>query len=628
MAARSLDTLIQEVEDFEIVDVPEVNTSSEHDATTCSNPFCQRSHVSFEVERASERAIESLIAIMQANAKAIETEGGPIFHANIVTDTPRDRNIMFECFTGSLPIQNRRAMNCYTCKQFLRKYGDLCTVADDGTLVPLAWPLQTTEVPEYYKEAVENVLKLFEDQEVRDEFKILKEKGRLLGKLKMGDKWNHMSVTLEKVPIHRLNDPMNSQDTETSYNMLDHTIQDHSPESIAQAHHMLCNDQLPYATSHKAPIKFLHGVIEKLGKAQVEGLNVSNRKNLITKYARTAFPGCLSALRGGMVGFLLDCITRGDTFEETKRAWTTKADPLSYMRPTAAPSVGNIESAEKIFARLGYTPNDLRRAFLTLDQVPESAILWRVPVPTELNDSKSSVTLVPEASDTIQKLFDRLLPAKNNTKATPIDFSGAPVKDISFRKFVSSVLPTTANLQLLPNSPIQPYFFTTGLDGSKPIMSFHNEGGHTASWYTWGSPAAPKLASLKNGEWTPVKAIVSFPHMWDEFTSASEALNENKAEAFKFKRHGIKFMFVLERVKDVGNNRSLCLFPTLMKGDFHSVRKTVEAFSNKGELEQPEKGKDHVGGFSIEKDGGKANFIVGVKTKEGQVSRYHITLFE
>ena len=517
-------------------------------------------------------------------------------------------------------------MNCSACKHFLRKYGDLCVVADDGTLVPLMWPVKMTRVPEYYKEAVENVLKLFEGQEVGNEFKIGKGKGpngRTLGTPQTGH-WNHMSITLEKVSMQRLHGSMNSQDTETSYNMLEHIIQDHSLETVARVHHMLCTDQLPYATSHKAPIGFLQRVMKKLDKS----LNVpANRKNLITKYARTAFPGCLSALRGGMVGFLLESVTRGDTFEETKKAWMSKADPLSYMRPTAAPSIGNIESAEKVFARLGYTPDDLRRAFLTLDQVPESAILWSQNAITGMDDSSSTTTTVVEAKEKPQRLFNSLLPFGNKTKSTPINFSDAPIKDISFRKFVSSVLPTAAILQMLPTASIRPYFFTTGVAGSKPIMAFHTEGSHTASWYTWGAVAAPKFANLKQ-EWTPVKAIVSFPHMWDEFTSAGDALDESKAEAFKFKRHGIRFLFVLDEVKDTAKHRSLCLFPTLMRGEFHSVRKTVEAFSNKGELEEPEQGKDHVGGLAVEKDRTKDGSVVGVKTKDGQVSRYHVTLFE
>lgn len=66
----------------------------------------------------------------------------------------------------------------------------------------------------------------------------------------------------------------------------------------------------------------------------------------------------------------------------------------------------------------------------------------------------------------------------------------------------------------------------------------------------------------------------------------------------------------------------------MMRGEFHEVRKTVEAFSNQHYLEMPEEGKQHVGGLAVLKNQEKEDLIVGVRTKTGQVSRYKITLFE
>jgi hypothetical protein len=115
--------------------------------------------------------------------------------------------------------------------------------------------------------------------------------------------------------------------------------------------------------------------------------------------------------------------------------------------------------------------------------------------------------------------------------------------------------------------------------------------------------------------------------MWD-FITPLDALDSEKCEEFKFKRHGIRYLFVLEGVKDM-QPRELCLFPTLLKSEFHAVRGTIEAFSNKGRIEQPDgKERDHVGGFEIAKERGKEEMVVGVETKAGQVARYRITLFE
>jgi hypothetical protein len=149
-------------------------------------------------------------------------------------------------------------------------------------------------------------------------------------------------------------------------------------------------------------------------------------RNLVTRYARAAFPGCISSLRGGMIGFLLECVTKGQDFEMLKDNWQRKANPLAYLRPVAAPSVGNIESAVKIFARLGYSPRDLERVDLTLDQVPESGILWSSDS-IEAVSSAVSATSVVEDTSKPQKLFNSLLPRPSNRNKDTVSYSDAPL---------------------------------------------------------------------------------------------------------------------------------------------------------------------------------------------------------
>lgn len=486
---------------------------------------------------------------------------------------------------------------------------------------------QSEIVPEYYQEAVGNVMKLFGEKLVGDEFI----PRRTLGRSTCGG-WNHMSVTLNDEHKPQGNASMDSQDTETSYQMLARTISDNSPEVINRAHHLIHDHQLPHAHNHEAPIAYLKDVITKLRHGDV--VNSISRKNLITREARAAFPGCLSSLRGGMIGYLMECIDEGQDFETLRTNWARKVDPLSYMRPQAAPSIGNIESAEKTLARMGYTQRDLERVHLTLDQVPRSGILWE-PTGSPKNQSQNGNTAssLSTATEGLSKSIFGNLMSQAKLKATTTIYEAAPVTNISFRKFALSVLPKAASISLeIPHSNIRPYFFTTGKPGSKPIMSFHSDGDHTASWYTWGIPRPASYASLKPG-WTTVNSIISFPHMWHHLSNASHALDQSKADAFKFKRHNIRFLFVLEGAKE-RLDIDLALFPTLMRGEFHAVRKTIEEYSKKGKLEQPAQNKSsvqselqHVGGLAVVKDSDHA-LVIGVKTKTGQLSRYKITLFE
>jgi hypothetical protein len=66
----------------------------------------------------SERVVEPLIDIMQATTKAIWSRGA-ISHQ---IGSHIDRDIIFDAFTGAVPIQYRLVMDCNAYKHLLRHY--------------------------------------------------------------------------------------------------------------------------------------------------------------------------------------------------------------------------------------------------------------------------------------------------------------------------------------------------------------------------------------------------------------------------------------------------------------------------------------------------------------------------
>jgi hypothetical protein len=127
---------------------------------------------------ASDRAIEPVIEVMQKTAESLELKG-TIFHARM------GPTCAFAEFIKALPLEHRQIMNCNNCKRFLRLYGDLCVVGDDGALIPLMWPLDIAEIPPFYQQSGIDVRKLFEGKAVGDEFEIPKR--RILGTLTTGE---------------------------------------------------------------------------------------------------------------------------------------------------------------------------------------------------------------------------------------------------------------------------------------------------------------------------------------------------------------------------------------------------------------------------------------------------------
>jgi hypothetical protein len=603
-------------DDFEMIDsrTLSINPTAQSSYTV---PTRERSSPTYEMERVTERALDPLVAVMQKTVEKTETRG-PIFHGLKYLI----RTSISKTFINLLPAENAPIMHCKACVRFMNRYGDLCVVGDDGNLIPLMWPTDTSGVPQYYKRSVEHVLQLFKDASVQNEFET---SSRVLGTPRKGG-WTHMAISLQDSCS---TSGVKTQNTNTSFSMLERILKDNSMETIARAYHLILNDQLPYCTSHKAAIEWLKQTAENLAaqyftwpvscsvaRGQASDGRKACRENLVTRYARSTFPGCLSSLRSGLIGVLLEGIRNGDLFETMRMKWVKKANPHCYLRPTSDPSISNIKSAEKLFAKLGYTPYDLERQYLTLDQVPPSGILW--------SPCKGVVHHEVSAPDQ-NKLFAHLLP---DTKAKLDPYTDTPVKDISFRQFVLKVLPDTATIEIFPEIQVEPYFFITGKPNSKPIMNFHKEGSHTASWYAWSQRRVRSLACMKN-EWTAVTSIISFPHMWDDL-HAIDGLDEAKAEGFKYKRYGIHYLITLQDAREytVGQTPGLMFFPTLLKEEFYPVSKTVEKFSSNGTVQQPKSDAQQVAGLAIRKDIAMNDVILGVRSKANQVSRYRITLFE
>jgi len=122
------------------------------------------------------------------------------------------------------------------------------------------------------------------------------------------------------------------------------------------AYAFLHKGMLSYSTAYKGPISYLQDVSNKISGQK---LNYISRRNLITRYAREASVECLSSLREGVVGLLLDEIRAGN---DLRNFWKYADD--------------NIERADKIFVAFGYKPHDLATVYLTQDPVPQNAILW------------------------------------------------------------------------------------------------------------------------------------------------------------------------------------------------------------------------------------------------------------
>ncbi|RXW18179.1 hypothetical protein EST38_g7676 [Candolleomyces aberdarensis] len=616
-----------DLDDFEVIDLPRAPALTTATPLQKVKPGTQDSETPSN-PTTTDLEFRLLVSILQDTANA--RNKGPIFHAKLDL---QDRSL-FERYLSSLDEDLRPEHNCNSCRDFLTRFGDLCRVQDDGTLRPLIWPQTANDqVPAIYRNLVKGLTKLFEGKGVMHEYRIASNNHRSLGEQPTkSSRFVHFHVQLgDTTPLAN---PLNQLSTDTAYDMLARALDDYDASIIQEAHHLL-HHKLSHSTSHRPAISWMKRTAETI--KNFNGDEVQKR-NLVSRYASDAPLGFLSALRGGLIGTLLTDIKSGLEFDDISRKWNSLANGLAYMRPTAPPSAGNVRVAEKSFADLGYTKDDLMRYFMTIDQIPDAAVLWKDhAVWSQITSSRSvedgqNLIFASVGSKTAN-------PVASSSSLTKFKDDQGPPTNISFHKFVRKTLPDAESIELEIASTRVLTFFTVGPPNSKSPFYFGSEK-NTASWYLWGQARPVADIGLKAG-YCKVTSITTFPHMWENMTAQEAVEYEDPGEAagagegvgtkqrWIGAKDDIRFMFCIQGAQSDTGTTGLALFPSLMKGEFHGVRKTVEAFSGQHQIAQP------LGGSRVEQVAGVSNsrnqwesMVVRATLKSGIRTRYCISLFD
>jgi hypothetical protein len=552
---------------------------------------------------------------MQRNAQSllVKYPKSPLFHV----EYDSSGGSLSTVYQKGYPIELQQQFNCHTCSKFMKNYGDLALVDEEtGALLPLFWNPSDNIDP--FIEPVNAVAKLFANRMVTQVFKLTQQK--LHAGIRECGGWAHMFFEFPSTRVQAEDIPGLSTASSTELaSMLAHVLTDYDLDTVRRTSQLLLEDRLPYADGHKASIRWLLDLKENKSH-KLEAADEVAKHNLTHHLAASSFLGCLKQLRSGAVGVLLSHVKENKSFQELERSWSGMTQPLAYMRPTAAPSAGNIAAAERLFSSLGLTKEDMRREYLTESGIPDNAYIFR--------DRQCSESTTPKKG-----IFGHIVPKKapkRSYEQSKISHQGdidMPPISMSFSTFARKVLPNAQKIEYrLPDS-IGLYYFITGLPGSKPLMQWHDDT-HRVSWYTHNTPVNVASHGLHSG-WTPVPYIIPFPHLWDGIPATTAfPLSEDMATAFKYyhSKNGFRYLIGLKGIAEPGD-LELCLFPTFMKSEFHGVRSTIEKYSSMGRIEKP-RGAAMVGGVEIDRSSHKGNHVFRVTDDKGQRGTYEIVLFE
>jgi hypothetical protein len=485
-----------------------------------------------------------LVGLMQKRLAALLEQHTHLF----ITDAEG----LFDRLVEALPEERRQHYRCSACRSFMTRYGGLVVIDEQGVATPALWgAYEDGAIVDGLAAGIRAIADAITKARVRGVFLTAHE---VLGKPEAGG-WSHFAVhvTGHRGPLHegRLTAGQAMAAKLEEHYMLERGLAEFSLDVVQQAHTLLSTGALYRSEKCIGVAKWLL----ELHTARAAHRNERER-DAVTWRAVAGAPAGFCHVRSGMIGTLLEDIGAGLPREEIKRRFDAKMHPLQYMRPTAAPSAGQIAEAEKIFEEL-QAAGALRRRFARVEEVDA---VWRPPAPA--------------AGKKPAGVFGHLSP---KAKRGPV--VEMPTVTMTWDKLSRTVLPQAVTLEFFaPTTPTSYGALVTAADPeAPPIIKWDRlERRNPVTWYVYvnGSPAVDW--NLEAGCWHDVTAVTLRPSMW----YGAPLLNEGRGVIFLVR--GCRDLRRL-RVPEGG-----AFFPEQLKGDFHGIRRTMEAYAKSATIEGAE----------------------------------------
>lgn len=485
-------------------------------------------------------------AVQASFANAVKLGGGALF----TTDTQGLFKIYLSGFDD--PVE-RQYHNCSCCRQFLDRVGSLVFVDAKGERHTAMWEIDEKDVPDHFKKSVKLMRKVVDKAKITG---VYHSKEAIWGTPVTGE-WTHFNVKSPNVYTNRgvLTAGQKMAEQKQEFDMLRRGLDEFHLATFQSAVTLLSADQL-YRSD-----KFL-GLAEALRdlKQATQSLGQRDRDCLLWKAVATQ-PAGFCHVRSSMIGTLLADLESGMAVDDVKKSFDAKMHPMRYQRAQAAPTAGNIQQAEKLFASMGLEPA-LKRRLATLMET-ESYARWVANAAYVVPATPAVAT----KKDSVAGAFAHL---KAPTAADSAAISG--FSTISWKKFRDTVLPKAQKIEFKPPVEGQPYgAITTACQAdAPPLFAWDKEKMRNPfSWYKWQSVPA-KDFGLTVGAAHQVLMVVDVPASWiDGDSSAFQGA-----------------VFVLEGALDQNLAQAgLGLYPEGLLSELRPVRSTIEAHSNSGVLE-------------------------------------------
>jgi hypothetical protein len=444
---------------------------------------------------------------------------------------------LFDLYLDSLPT-DRQIHNCTSCRRFVKEFGGLVSITEDGQTIPVMWD----HCPDFYRLSVLTIGKAVRRARVTGPYL---SSAPIWGIPQTGP-WNHLAVKASASASFRdrlLTPKQATAAKREDFKTVATALADFTPHMLSEALRLLETASLHRSEKFIASVKWLIDLQTRRTAAKGHV-----RDNILWRAIASA-PDGFCHPRASVVGRLLEDISAGKPFETVRSAFNAKVGGLIYQRPQAAPSAGNIAAAEKIVEQLGIA-RSLERRFARLDELET---IWK---PWEPKDAPAT-----------DGVFGHLT-AKGDAAPSTLNI---PAVTMTWAKF-QAVLATAEKMELMvPTEHANFSAFLTAVHAdAPPILKWDREEPRnpvSAYVYHMGSPA--RDWRLTAGRWCIVTGVSKRANLW----------GDNPIPHL-----GDGVTLILEGAGDTRTGQGNALFPEILKDDLHQVRATIEAYSKRAAI--------------------------------------------
>lgn len=465
---------------------------------------------------------------------------------------------LYDLFMANLPASERQYHTCRCCEHFFKNYAGLAVLDANGSLAPLLTLVGMRAVPKKYQSAIAAIHTKVANAKVTGPFY---PEEKMLGNARTG-KWTHFYFTIPtKLRYEGL--------VKSAYQAEAEKIEDFKNIVLALNEFTLpiLQDTLAILNSSDAYRgQQVVGRVEwllNLKTAVVSKKRAADKEKVIW-YAVINAPAGFLHPRNGIVGSIIDDLEKGLTRADIIKKFSSKMDSTKYQRSTAAPAAQTVKRAEEIVAKMK-AEGAFRRRFALVHEVPmEWSPRPRKPKATLSVPAPSLFSKVKTKEQTLAKTVSYVMPSEKQI------LKGG---NMTWEKFSQKVLGTAEKISLLTSDVNFGAIIAPVKIGGVPILQWDKtERRNQYSWYTYPQSQDPSNWSLGINRWIEVVGITLKPNMWFGNTDGEAT------------HHGRSVFFLLQGCKDV-RSPGLCLFPEILKSDFHEVRSVIEGLNRSSQIE-------------------------------------------